>query len=411
MKNKKVIINILDIVLFALLLCVATNKMFHLFLNQAVVTDGSYFSDIKAYVQEVLGTNELYDFPYRVMFKTASIIMKFCGSAELAMALTITFYNFIAIIITKIFITYTTKAKVFSTLATFGLFFASMIYSDWFASKLIGYIYLGVFSPNPWHNGTYMAARPFMILSFIFGAITVSRYEEDFKNKLTLKVATLYVVYALSLLLVTMTKPSYTIIHLFTLAFIMLFRFCRTKFGNFKQSLIYAICYIPTLIELLRQYSGVFTGTTARGEESGIGIELFRVWNQYTPNLPLSLFLAGAFPIVVLIFHFKLLKSDNYYRFSWQLYLAGLLTSIVFYEKGFREGHFNFAWGYMCGLFVVFMTAFIVWIKDAMSLVTLEKTARVKMICMLAVQAVPMVAQVLLGCKYFLYLYRGGLYY
>ena len=60
---------------------------------------------------------------------------------------------------------------------------------------------------------------------------------------------------------------------------------------------------------------------------------------------------------------------------------------------------------------MVFMTAFIVWIKDAMSLVTLEKTARVKMICMLAVQAVPMVAQVLLGCKYFLYLYRGGLYY
>ncbi len=413
MKSKKVILNVIDIMLFVVLLVVATGKMYQLFYNQATVSDGRFFSDIAAYIQEILGTNELYDFPYRVMFDTASFFMKFLGTAELSMAVTITFYNVIALIITKLFISYVTKAKVESTLATFALFFVSMIYSDDIAARLIGYHYLGVFSPNPWHNATYMAARPFMILSFILGAITVSRYEEDFKNKLTAKTIGLYVAYAMSLLLVTMTKPSYTIIHLFTLAFIMLFRFVVSKFGNFKQSLIYAICYIPTLIALLNQFSGVFTGETARGEESGIGIELFRVWNKYTPNLPLSLFLAGAFPIVVLLFHFKDLKKDNYYRFSWQLYAAGLITSIVFYEKGFREGHFNFAWGYMCGLFIAFMMAFVLLIKDVREAITLrpDRGVLIKKVAIVCVEAIPMLIHVYMGCRYFMFLSEGGLYY
>lgn len=408
---EKNVIKVVDYIIFVILLSLTTKLMYGLFINQCIPTNDLFFSDMAAYIQEIMGTNELYDFPYRVMFKTAEIIMMGVKSPHVSMAITVTIYNIIAIIITKIFVTYETRARVLGTLATFALFFFSMIYSDGIDAKVLGYHYLGVFSPNPWHNATYMAARPFMILTFILGAITVSKYEEDFKNKLTLKVVALYIAYALSILLVTMTKPSYTIIHLFTLAFIMLYRFCKTKFGNIKQSLIYAICYVPTLVELLKQFSGVFTGTTARGEESGIGIALFRVWNKYTNNLPLSLLLAGAFPFVVLLFHFKDLKSDKYFRFSWQLYLAGLLSSIVFYEKGFREGHFNFAWGYMCGLFVVFVTACIMLIKDIRKLAIERNYTSTILWTKVVVETAVMLIHLYMGISYFLFLCRGGLYY
>ncbi len=407
----KNVIKIFDYILFVIMLGFVTKLMYGLFINQCIPTNNLFFSDMAAYIQEIMGTNELYDFPYRVMFKTAEIFMSFNGSPYVAMAVTVTFYNVIAIIITKLFITYVSKARVLSTLATFALFFFSMIYAESIDAKLLGYQYLGVFSPNPWHNATYMAARPFMILAFIFGAITVSRYEEDFKNKLTIKTIGIYVTYALSLLFVTMTKPSYTIIHLFTLAFIMLYRFVLSRFGNFKQSLLYAICYVPTLIALLNQFSGVFTGKTARGEESGIGIELFRVWNKYTPNLPLSLFLAGAFPIIVLLFHLKDLRKNDYFRFSWQLYAAGLITSIVFYEKGFREGHFNFAWGYMCGLFVVFMTACTMLIRDIRDFKVTKDKAMCLNLVRIMLETTFMLLQLYMGINYFLYLCRGGLYY
>ena len=184
-----------------------------------------------------------------------------------------------------------------------------------------------------------------------------------------------------------------------------------TKFGNFKQSVLYALCYVPTLIGLLSQYSGVFQGKSARGEDNGLGIELFRVWNLYTTNLPVSMLLATAFPFVVLVIHVKLLKNDSGFRFAWQIYLSGILTSIVFYEKGFREGHFNFAWGYMCGLFIVFMYSFIIWIKDLKSIQMKDKVQMIKTSSMIVLETIPMIVHIALGLKYFVFLSKGGLYY
>lgn len=401
----------IDLLLFIILFFISVYLMYSLFLNQAMHTNELFLSDIDAYIQEIMGTNELYEYPYPVMFKTAWVISSIVGSPFLAMAIAITIFNILTIIILKICIQKYTGARILSTLATFSLMYVSMIYSDFIDAKIKGYHYLGIFSPNPWHNGTYMAARPFMILAFILGAVTLDRYENDFKSQLNKKTISIYVMYALMLLLVTETKPSYTIVHLFTMVFIMLYRCVRSGVDNLKQSLIYSISYIPTLIGLLYQYSGVFAGTSAKGEENGVGIELFRVWNRYTPNLPLSLFLAGAFPIIVLLFHIKDLRSDKFFRFSWQLYLSGLIMSIIFYEKGFRESHFNFGWGYMCGLFIIFFTATIKLINDIQSItIDFSKDTISKNIIVLS-EIIVLLVHLCLGISYFLFLGRGGLYY
>ena len=400
----------IDILLFIVLLFVASFYMYNLFYNQAVTTNELYYSDIKSYIEEILGTNEIYSFPYPVLFKTAGFFYLICKNAEISISISLVLFNVIAIIITKVFMTSITQDRILSTISSIALFFSSMIYSPWLSEHITGHYYLGVFSPNAWHNGTYMTARPFMILSFVLGVITVDKYEAINIKKIDKKELYLYIGYSLSLLLSTMAKPSYTIIHLMTMAFIMLYKCLIVRFANIKQSFFYAVLYIPTLIDLLYQYSGVFSGVAITGEERGIGISPFRVWNIYTPNFPVAILLAGAFPIVVLLLHFKHLKTNHYYQFAWELYCVGLVMSILFYEKGFRESHFNFGWGYMCGLFLVFLMSYIILIDDFYELKNsqIKKTSK---IIQLGVQLLPMIGQLVLGIRYFDFLLQGGLYY
>lgn len=404
------IIRLADILFFTGLLLISLKAMHFLFYHQAITVDDLYFSDIKAYIQEIVGENDLYSFPYPIMFDVAKIILKFSDSPEAAMAWTVTFFNALGIIVVKVFITNVTDTYILSTIATFGLFFDSMIYSDWISNRVstMGSYYLGIFSPNPWHNATYMAARPFMVITFIFGAITLNNYKSDFSKKISKENILLYVIFSISLLLTTLTKPSYTIIHLLATFVIVVFRLLVNKLKGLKETIIYSLLFIPTLIDLLYQFFGVFSGQSYSGENNGVGIGLFRVWNKYTNCFPISLILGCAFPMLVLIFHIKDLKEDKLYRFSWQIYLAGLLSSVIFYEKGFREGHFNFAWGYMCGLFIVFLTATITMINDIKMIILQKKMS--KMIFVIIGEVLLFIIHSALGIHWFILFCEGNSY-
>ena len=100
---------------------------------------------------------------------------------------------------------------------------------------------------------------------------------------------------------------------------------------------------IPTGIALLYQFSGIFTGTNARGEETGIAIGLAKVWSNYSKSIPLSIIMGMALPIGVLflnlVFDFKNIKSNRYYWFAWLNYLMGTVMFLIFYENGFRMMH------------------------------------------------------------------------
>lgn len=404
------IYSVVDLVVFAVALIGAVYAMLFLFYRQAISDGNTFMSDMGPYIKEMLGEKTQFDFPYPVLFKTGALINVFATSPEWAMAITIMVFNILAMVITRIVLSKQTGAKLLATFCTLGLFFLSMIYSDAFKVFGIPYKYEGVMSPNPWHNGTYMAARPFMILAFVLGAITLARYEKELKDikQLSARQKRLYLWFAISMLLVTMTKPSYTIIHMAAAGIIMIYRFFASKCRNFKQTIILGCCYIPTIIALLYQYAGVFQGTGADDVERGIGFEFGRVWGQYTTNYPLALFLAGAFPIITLMFHFKDLKGNAQYRFGWQVYLAATVMALCLYEKGFREWHFNFGWGYICGLFIVFMCAVVLMLNDTMKLVQ-GQLAKGRVI-ELAVMWLCFITHVLMGLRYFQILCWGGNY-
>ncbi len=270
----------------------------------------------------------------------------------------------------------------------------------------INFHYLGVFTSNPFHNATYMAARPFALLAFFWFVRLLDSYEDG---------ASLseYILFSAALLVATMTKPSFTVVLVGTAGIIMLYRLIRTGFKNLIPTIQLGLCFVPTFIDLLYQFRGVFV--PEEGAEGGIGFCLGEVWGYYCDNIPLAICLAIGFPIVVFLFNHKEIRRNSLYRFSWQIYWMGFAMAFFIYEKGFRMPDFNFSWGYMYGIFFSFVGALLVLMKKTAECFadTEMKSNQDKRYCRLlaAVQWLAYFAHLFCGLYYFSGIFRGGMYY
>ena len=368
-----------EILIFALMVLIASAVTFYLFYRQCVESmtgSGLYHSDMKAYILEMQGLDSGYSFPYPILFKLAAAFHLITASAdtgaELAMALATLVLNSAAMVCLKVMLDRHVGAELQKALpgntwlpgvltgtVAVSLFFVSMLYPPTgIYLPGIKYKYLGVFTPNPFHNATYMAARPFAILAFFKYGDLLPVYEQanawqEHKKD--------YLLFSLYLLLATMAKPSFTIVLTGAAGILMLWRMFRSRFRNFIPTILLGVCFLPTFIDLLYQFRGVFV--PQEGQEGGIGFTFGHVWRQYCDNIPLAIGLAVGFPLLVLVLNYKELRRDHSYRFSWQVYLMSFLMAFCLYEKGFREMDFNFSWGYMYGIFFAFVGALVVLLR------------------------------------------------
>ena len=417
-ENKK---NWIEIPVFATLVAIASAVTFWLFYRQCVESmlgSGLYHSDMKAYILEMQGLDSGYSFPYPVLFKLAAAIHLVTGSftdgAELAMALATMLLNSGAMIALKVMLDKHVGVElqkampdkrwlpgILTGTVAVSLFFVSMVYPPTgIYLPGIKYKYLGVFTPNPFHNATYMAARPFAILAFFKYGELLPVYEQpnavrEHKRD--------YILFAIYLLLATMTKPSFTIVLVGAAGILMLWRMFCSRFRNFVPTVWLGVCFIPTFIDLLYQFRGVFV--PQEGQEGGIGFTLGHVWLQYCSNLPLAIGLAVGFPILVLLLNYKELRRDSIYRFSWQIYGMSFLMAFFLYEKGFREMDFNFSWGYMYGIFFAFVGALLVLLRATANADTRKKKTAV------TVQWLAYLWHLVCGLYYFWGFLQGAMYY
>lgn len=418
MKNKS---KLIDNIIFMILLVIASIITFRLFYHQTTGSEALYHSDMKAYILEMQGLESGYSFPYPVFFKLSAFFHLFVGP-ELAVAIATLVLNSGAIVITKLALNYYALrqlegrfeknkwvAGALISLISVLLFFISMLFPpEGIYLPGIQHKYLGVFTANPFHNATYMAARPFAILAFFSYARLLDSYEQGYSGKWRSKgneqVVGVdlcdYVWFAVSLLIATMTKPSFTIVLVGAAGLIMLWRMFRSKFRNFVPTIQLGLCFIPTFIDLLYQYSGVFVPKA--GDEGGIGFTFGGIWGLYCTNIPLAICLGVGFPLAVLVLNFKELKKNTVFRFSWQVYWMSFAMAFFLGEKGFRWAHFNFSWGYMYGIFFAFVGAMIV---------LLHKTAEKRKWWWLALQWGPFLWHVACGLYYFAGIARGAMYY
>lgn len=420
-KNK-----LIDAIVFAILFAVASAVTFILFYHQTTGSEALYHSDMKAYILEMQGLESGYSFPYPVFFKLSALINIFT-EPEMAVAIATLILNSGAMVITKLALNHYTLrqleqgfakqkwvAGVIISLVAISLFFISMLYPpQGIYLPGIKYNYLGVFSANPFHNATYMAARPFAILAFFAYVKLLDSYELGYSGKWrscaksengqkTVGGVDLidYVLFSIFLLIATMTKPSFTLVLVGAAGLIMLWRMFRSKFKNFIPTIQLGLCFIPTFIDLLYQYSGVFVPDA--GEEGGVGFTFGGIWGLYCDNIPLAICLAVGFPLAVLVLNYKEVKNNTLFRFSWQIYVMSFLMAFFLGEKGFRWGHFNFSWGYMYGIFFAFVGAVIV---------LLRKMGEKRKIWWLALQWLPLLWHVVCGLYYFYGISQGQMYY
>lgn len=358
-------------IIFCLLLIVTTVLAYRLFYLQAINVDAAndlYLSDMRAYMKTILGQESGFSFPYPVFFWVGRAFYFISSDVAVAIALATAFLQALAVIFCKLAFDRVLEAsypnrnfwqKVLADIVVVGIFFVSMIFDKGMADAGYPFSYLGAFSPNAWHNATYLAARPFMILAFFYSIRILQIYEDGFQKKYLRD----YALFTVSLLLATMTKPSFTLVHMLAVFVFMLIKLIISRFSLFKQTLTVVLYYIPTLVDMLYQYSGVFTSTDT-GEETGIGFGYLAVWKHYSSSMKCSIACAAAFPILVFVLNFYRKRKDLSFIMAWLTYIMGFLTSALLYEKGFRMLDFNFIWGYICGLFLIFLVSGMVMLEN-----------------------------------------------
>lgn len=347
---------IIDAAVFIAILAVFSAVTLRLFYMQAMSVDSGVDSDMKAYILEMQGQDSGYSFPYPIFFKLAALVHLF-ASPEMSVAIALVCMNGLAVVVTKLALgrmlqtgageggALSRYRGIIISLLAFSLFVVSMLYPPkGIYLPGIRFRYVGVFTANPFHNATYMAARPFAILAFLWYGKLLDVYEEgagkNWKD---------YLLFALFLLLATMTKPSFTLVLVSAAGLLMLYRLFRSGFQTFLPTIQLGICFIPTFLALLYQYAGVFV--PEEGKEGGVGFCFGDVWKEYCDNIPLGMCLAVGFPLLVLALNLKEIKKNTFFRFSWLMYLVSFAEAFLLYEKGFRRVDFNFSWGYMYGIF------------------------------------------------------------
>nr|MCR4588031.1 hypothetical protein [Lachnospiraceae bacterium] len=364
-----------------------------------------YVSDMKAYMQTALGQESGYEFPYPVFFALIRLVT-FLRPVEQATALVTTVLNTGSILCLAYFMekdlgdSKKTWKKAVVLISVLSLFFVSMLYAP-AGVYLPGmdHKYLGVFTANPYHNATYLATRPFSIVAFYLFLRIWNHYEEKIEKSEAIG-------FTVALLLTTMTKPSFTLVFGMAAAVVLLIGLIRAKGKNIRQTILVAACFLPTILDLLYQYKGVFEAQGPATEETGIGIGLFSAWSLYCHNIPLAIVLALAFPGLYLLLHLPELIKDKNLLFSWVLMACAFFSLAFLYEKGDRFDDLNFSWGYMHGIFFVFTISLTMLIKDSFHFLEQKMKSGVTGILLFLEWGAYMFH---LGCgiRYFLYLYNG----
>jgi hypothetical protein len=205
--------------------------------------------------------------------------------------------------------------------------------------------YLGTGTPNPWHSPTYIFCKPFSLLVFIF---LLKSYDYFNENK---KYTRVLILLSISSVLSMWAKPSFLMSFLPSVAIIFTYKFLRKEI-SFKFLALVAISLLPSIIPFIYTNYKVFHYPNST--ESVI-IAVGRVWGTHSKNIPLSIFLAMAFPLYVFILKVKKMSTPHILVLT--NYLIAMLIYFLLAETGFRMYHGNFSWGYYYAMFLMFLVS------------------------------------------------------
>jgi hypothetical protein len=213
--------------------------------------------------------------------------------------------------------------------------------------------FLGQGTPNIWHNPTTIAVRPIALLVFVLvSSIVIQSRREEFENNIPAGKA---VAAGILLILSCLAKPSFVQVFypaIFTLMVIWLIMY---RGRNLKTALQLFLVCLPSLIVMILQFVNAFY--SGSGKSGGLAIKPFVVAGARTRSIPISLLLLLAFPLLMLVIT-AVKKSLNWSdALAWLMLFWGLVWRLLLAEKGEREWHGNFSWGFMLASYLVWYCA------------------------------------------------------
>jgi hypothetical protein len=225
-----------------------------------------------------------------------------------------------------------------ASLAALGLLFAMPLFNWWKFPK----VYLGQISPNVWHNPTAIAVLPLAMLLF------------SAASNLTMTDPPRRVASAGALTLLNcLTKPNYLLALLPCWLALLVERAARSPRPS-RTGWRWPAIFVAALVAPV---AGLLVWQAWRLKASGGGVEIapLAVWRLYSPNIPASILLSLAFPLGVLVLHWKIARRQAQLALAWSVLLVAVLQMALLAERGPRWPHANFFWGAYAANYLLFV--------------------------------------------------------
>jgi hypothetical protein len=208
--------------------------------------------------------------------------------------------------------------------------------------------YLGQGNPNMIYSVTLTVVKPFMLLCIIFFLLMIKAVNS--KTGGALKYGALL---SATLLISVFMKPSFALVFIPAYAIYLLLKHT----WNIKLYIYSLAIVLPSLIALLWQSYGMFI-TPEAGYKPIFEIRPFEIWNTVTRNIPASILLAVAFPLVVTLLDPRKAFENNGLVLSWLMVIMGIVQYALLLETT-APSSYNWIWGYCLALLPLFIFSII----------------------------------------------------
>ena len=228
-------------------------------------------------------------------------------------------------------------------------------------TMLVGPIYLfffnaclivGQWSPNLLHNPTHLMVRAVAVPCFLLYAASLERIGGTSCFRLGLRRC---LALTAAFLLAAFSKPSF--IQVFIPAVLLVFVYLAVRRGRaaFKPLALLGLTVLPAVAVCGLQFWSSFYSSNAGA--SGVEFAVLKVWSHHSPCVPVSWLLATAFPLVMAAWAVRARQFTLRDALAWLMLGFGLVEGVLLAEKGIRALHGNFLWGWVLGLFIVWLVA------------------------------------------------------
>jgi hypothetical protein len=231
-------------------------------------------------------------------------------------------------------------SKLWAGIIVVAFLLSSPIYTQ-ITTAFIGYINYLVY-----HNPTQQLLSVFVVPVSLF-AVRAAFYKpyKSLNQRIFFTLLCMLLV-----LLMSLSKPSYSIALLPALALIVL---CRLLYRLPVDWLLLSLgIALPTILMLALQYLVTYSDPEKASVQLGWFV-FFQAYGLNAWDILTGLLLSILFPLATYLLYFKDAVRDRYLNFSWLVFAVSLIWSYFFHEGGSRLMHGNFLWSSYVSLLVL----------------------------------------------------------